>query len=152
MIRTVISIHFQQITQKIQIWVAPPEELQSLKALEMKKKMCQVSFFCLSSHFLLLKSSCNLNLLEYYPSSNVQKYTSLINVHYTRYFTFYFLHPAWGKHPLNSTEIGQFRFCQNITHYKSKPSFSQKIFITLRSRVQIPVSLQSLSTQVERLF
>jgi hypothetical protein len=30
-------------------------------------------------------------------------------------------------------------------------SFSQKIFITLRSRVQIPVSLQSLSTQVERL-
>ena len=48
---------------------------------------------------------------------------------------------AWGKHPLKSTEIGRFRFCQNITHYKSTPSFSQKIFITLRSRVQIPVSL-----------
>ena len=37
-------------------------------------------------------------------------------------------------------------------HYKSTPSFSQKIFITLRSRVQISFSLQSLSTQVERLF
>ena len=48
---------------------------------------------------------------------------------------------AWGKHPLNSTEIGWFRFCQNITPYKPNPSFSQKIFITLRSRVQIPVSL-----------
>ena len=52
------------------------------------------------------------------------------------YFT-----PAWGKHPLNSVKIVWFRFCENITHYKSTPSFYQKIFITLRSRVQIPVSL-----------
>ena len=63
----------------------------------------------------------------------------------------FFNFTAWGKQPLNSTEIGCFRFCENITPYKSNPSFSQKIFITLRSRVQIPVSLQSLSTQVERL-
>ena len=47
---------------------------------------------------------------------------------------------SW-KHPLNSTEIGRFRFSQNITNYKSMLSFSWKIFITLRSRVQIPVSL-----------
>ena len=59
---------------------------------------------------------------------------------------------AWGKHPLNSVKIGWFRFCENITNYKSTLSFSQKIFITLRSRVQISFSLQSLSTQVERLF
>jgi hypothetical protein len=59
---------------------------------------------------------------------------------------------AWGKYPMNSVKFGRFRFCQNITNYKSTHSFSQKIFITLRSRVQISFSLQSLSTQVERLF
>ena len=58
----------------------------------------------------------------------------------------------WGKHPLNSNEIGWFRFCENITIYKSTPSFSKKIFITLRSRVQIPVSLQSLSRFIETGF
>jgi hypothetical protein len=31
-------------------------------------------------------------------------------------------------------------------------SFSQKIFITLRSRVQIPISLQSLSTKLRGFF
>ena len=50
----------------------------------------------------------------------------------------------WGKRPLNSVKIGLFRFSENITNHKSTPSFSQKIFITGRSRVQIPVSLQSL--------
>ena len=48
---------------------------------------------------------------------------------------------VWGKHPLNSIGIVRFRFCENITHYKSTLKFYQKIFITLRSRVQIPVSL-----------
>ena len=48
---------------------------------------------------------------------------------------------AWGKHPLKSVQICRFPFSENITHYRSTPLFSQKIFITLRSRVQIPVSL-----------
>ena len=62
-----------------------------------------------------------------------------------------YYYSAWGKHPIKSVQIGRFRFCENITNYKSTPSFSQKIFITLRSRVQISFSLQGLS-QMWRAF